>query len=201
MSQHKIPNKYVILSHHYYLSFHTIPPVISFPAQDHTFRWRWARDIEWELEWRHQMETFSGLLAICAGNSPVPTQRPVTRSFDFFICAWINGWVKNGKAGDLRRHRAHYGITVMAKRPRDLSQPELHNYTSRDILSACERSHVPSKNRCLRLPVFIIFRDVHYVYSFITNMVTTTIRYHLWKETFRQCVHFRYLIATDAIMF
>ena len=35
--------------------------------------------------WRHQMETFSALLAICAGNSPVPgefpTQRPVTRNF------------------------------------------------------------------------------------------------------------------------
>ena len=38
--------------------------------------------------WRHQMETFSALLAISAGNSPVPgefpAQRPVTRSFDFF---------------------------------------------------------------------------------------------------------------------
>ena len=35
--------------------------------------------------WRHQMETFSAILAICAGNSPVtgefPTQSPVTRSF------------------------------------------------------------------------------------------------------------------------
>ena len=35
--------------------------------------------------WRHQMETFSALLAICAGNSPVPgefpAQRQVTRSF------------------------------------------------------------------------------------------------------------------------
>ena len=29
------------------------------------------------------------------------------------ICAWINGWVNNGKAGDLRRHRAHYDVTVM----------------------------------------------------------------------------------------
>ena len=37
---------------------------------------------EW---WRHQMETFSALLAFCAGNSPVPTQRPVTRSFDVFF--------------------------------------------------------------------------------------------------------------------
>ena len=36
-----------------------------------------------------KMETFSALLAICAGNSPVPgdfpTQRPVTRSFDGFF--------------------------------------------------------------------------------------------------------------------
>ena len=31
----------------------------------------------------------------------------------FFICAWINGWVNNRKAGDLRRHRAHYDVTVM----------------------------------------------------------------------------------------
>ena len=30
-----------------------------------------------------------------------------------FICARINGWVNNGDAGDLRRHRAHYDITVM----------------------------------------------------------------------------------------
>ena len=31
------------------------------------------------------------------------------------ICAWINGWVNNGEAGDLRRHRAHYDVTVMDK--------------------------------------------------------------------------------------
>ena len=30
-----------------------------------------------------------------------------------FICAWINGWVNNRKAGDLRRHRAHYDVTVV----------------------------------------------------------------------------------------
>ena len=39
--------------------------------------------------WRREMETFSALLAICVGNSPVtdefPTQRPVTRSFDVFV--------------------------------------------------------------------------------------------------------------------
>ena len=39
--------------------------------------------------WCHQMETFSALLDLCAGNSPVtgefPAQRPVTRSFDVFF--------------------------------------------------------------------------------------------------------------------
>ena len=29
------------------------------------------------------------------------------------ICAWINGWANNREAGDLRRHRSHYDVTVM----------------------------------------------------------------------------------------
>ena len=44
--------------------------------------------------WRHQMETFSALLALCAGNSPVtgkfPAQRPVTRSVDVFFDLRLN---------------------------------------------------------------------------------------------------------------
>ena len=39
--------------------------------------------------WRHQIETYSVLLAICAESSPVsvefPAQRPVTRSFNIFF--------------------------------------------------------------------------------------------------------------------
>ena len=31
------------------------------------------------------------------------------------ICAWINGWVNNGKAGDLIHHRSHYDVIVMIK--------------------------------------------------------------------------------------
>ena len=65
--------------------------------------------------WRLQMETFSALLAICAGNSPVtgefPTQGPWRRALMFsLICAKINGWVNNREAGDLRRHRAHFNV-------------------------------------------------------------------------------------------
>ena len=44
--------------------------------------------------WRYEMEIFSALLAICAGNSPItgefPTQRPVTRIFDVFFDLRLN---------------------------------------------------------------------------------------------------------------
>ena len=67
--------------------------------------------------WRHQMDTFSALLAICAGNSPVsgefPTQRPVTRSFDVFFDLCLNkrlskqwwGWWFETLSCPLWRHR------------------------------------------------------------------------------------------------
>ena len=77
------------------------------------------------------------VIGLCAGNSPgtgefpaqmasnaenvsiwwrhhVPSQRPVTRSFDVsLICALSNGWVSNREAVDLRRHRAHFDVIVM----------------------------------------------------------------------------------------
>ena len=63
------------------------------------------------------METCFALLNLCAGKSPVTgefsSQIPATRSFDFFIWAWINGSVNNREAGDLKRRRAHYDATVM----------------------------------------------------------------------------------------
>ena len=67
------------------------------------------------------METFSALLAICAGNSPVPgefpAQRPLTRSFDVFFDLYPNKRLSkqwsDDEAGDLGRHRAHYDVIVM----------------------------------------------------------------------------------------
>ena len=52
------------------------------------------------------------------GNSPVPVKSPHKcqwRGALMFslIYAWINDWVNNREAGDLRRHRGHYDVTVM----------------------------------------------------------------------------------------
>ena len=57
------------------------------------------------------------LLAICAGihRSPVIFPHKGQRRGALMICAWINGWVSNGEAGDLRRQRAHYYVTVMTR--------------------------------------------------------------------------------------
>ena len=68
--------------------------------------------------WRHQMETFYSLLALCEGNSPVigefPSQRQVTQSFNVsLIYAWTSGWENHRDTGDWRRHRAHYNVTVL----------------------------------------------------------------------------------------
>ena len=45
-------------------------------------------------------------------NSPLIGQWRWALMFSL-ICAWINGWVNNGEAGDLRRHRTHYDVTLM----------------------------------------------------------------------------------------
>ena len=67
--------------------------------------------------WRYQMEPFSALLALCAGNSPVPVNSPHKGQWRgalmfSLICAWINDWVNNRDAGDLRRHHGHYDVNV-----------------------------------------------------------------------------------------
>ena len=77
------------------------------------------------------METFSGLLALCAENSsvigdfPPPPPPPTSHTHKgqwrgglmfSSISAWTNGWVNNRDAGDLRRHRAHYDVIVMHQR-------------------------------------------------------------------------------------
>ena len=58
------------------------------------------------------MEAFSALLALSPVNSPHKDLWCGALVFSL-ISAWINGWVNNREAGDLRRHRAHYDVTVM----------------------------------------------------------------------------------------
>ena len=95
---------------------------------EHEYEWyRASVDSTW---WRHQMEPFSALLALCAGNSPVPVNSPHKgqwRGALMFplICAWIHDWINNREAGDLRRYRGHYDVNVM-KILSDIASKECH---------------------------------------------------------------------------
>ena len=68
--------------------------------------------------WRHQMETFSALLVICAGNWPgtgeFPSQRPVTQSFDVFFDLRLNKRLSKQSWGWwFETPSPHYDVTVM----------------------------------------------------------------------------------------
>ena len=58
------------------------------------------------IKWKHFLFHRSPV------NSPHKDQWRGALMFSL-ICAWINGWVNNRAARDLRRHRAHYDVIVM----------------------------------------------------------------------------------------
>ena len=67
------------------------------------------------IEWKH-----SALLTLCVRNSLVTGEFPHTgqwrRALMFsLIYAWINSWVNNREADNLRCHRAHYDVNEMMK--------------------------------------------------------------------------------------
>ena len=90
----------------------------------------------WNSWWRHPMETFSALLAICAGNSPVPgefpTQRPVTQSFDVFFNLRLNKRLSK-QSWD----RAHYDVIVMFKSNHYIYVSKLEHHSFRWWFVSC----------------------------------------------------------------
>ena len=63
------------------------------------------------IKWKHYWPFVQGIHRSPA-NSPHKGQWPRALIFSL-TCAWIKGWVNNREAGDLRRHRAHYDVTLM----------------------------------------------------------------------------------------
>ena len=69
--------------------------------------------------WRHQMETFFRVTGHLCGDFTGHRWIPHAKASDaelwcfLWSAPWINGWVNNRDAGDLRCHPAHYDVTVM----------------------------------------------------------------------------------------
>ena len=88
--------------------------------------------------WRHQMETFSALLAICQGiHRWIPRTKASDAGFGVFFDLRLNKRLsKQSWAGDLRRHRAHYDVIVMTTMYAHTSYtppspPRAHTHTHR----------------------------------------------------------------------
>ena len=78
---------------------------ISWPTNLNSSRWPTHDDV---IKWKY----FRVTGPLWPGNSPYKDKWHGAWMLSL-ICAWINGWVNNGEAGDLRRHRAHYDVMVM----------------------------------------------------------------------------------------
>ena len=66
------------------------------------------------IKWKH----FPGYWPFVRGiHRPLVNSRTKANDAELWCFRWsapeINGWVNNREAGDLRRHRAHYDVTVM----------------------------------------------------------------------------------------
>ena len=60
----------------------------------------------------------------------------------FFICTWINSWINNAEAVDLRRHRAHCDVSVMSNS--DPLHGTLYRATKfRTVMGFPNMSHLP----------------------------------------------------------
>ena len=66
------------------------------------------------IKWKHFLGYWLFVRGIHWSQVNSPQNGQWRRALMFsLICAWINDWVNNREAGDLRCHRAHYNITVM----------------------------------------------------------------------------------------
>ena len=67
------------------------------------------------IKWKHLPRYWPFVRAIHRSpvNSPHKGQWRGALLFSL-ICVWINGWVNNHEASDLRRHLGHYDVTVMS---------------------------------------------------------------------------------------
>ena len=117
--------------------------------------------------WRHQMETFSASLALCAGIHRLLVNSPHKGQWCGALivslsCAWINGWVNNRGAGDLKLDRAHYDNIIILWQFIDPN-----NLVKSCIFQAAQFHHVKEQHvfQLCALCYFSIFNEKFHVWN------------------------------------
>ena len=89
-----------------------------------------------DIKWKHLSRywPFARGIHTSSVNSPQKGQWRGALMFSL-ICVWINGWVNNREAGDLRRYRAHYDVIVMICGPQPIRSFKLGYVTGQGSMS------------------------------------------------------------------
>ena len=95
------------------------------------------------------------------------------------ICVWINGWVNNREAGDLRRNRGHYDVIIMNSL---LS-------VSDGIISSFHSVNTPhsSQVRATYGVFFSVFMIWNYFSTFFLSIIWDSLQLDLIKTYVRYC--------------
>ena len=135
------------------------------------------------IKWKH----FPWYRAICAGNSPVnsPHKGQWRGAFMFsLICAWINRWVNNGEAGDLRRYRAHYDVIAMQCKFSGTLAVELTKSCNKTSICICYRS-TSSTN------IIIVLRTT--TLTMITTSRSCIFEGNRWLSDYHGCMTYTFV--------
>ena len=82
--------------------------------QQQNLHGKWALWHDDVIKWKHFPRYWPFVRGIHRSTVDSPHKGQWRGALMFsLMCAWINRWVNNGEAGDLRRHLAHYDDTVM----------------------------------------------------------------------------------------
>ena len=125
--------------------------------------------------WRHQINgnTFRVTGPLCGeftGHRCIPLTKASNAELWCFLWSapWINGWVNNREAGDLRHHRAHYDVigTVTALDFYSSRTCQVFNYILTQMVCKTHLSH------------FMLYTYISFIYAFVYIILFT------WAHSF-----------------
>ena len=96
---------------------------------------------------------------------------PHTKALVFsLICVWTNGWVNNRYAGDLRRYRAHYAVTVMPYAYFTVYTTNKHFPPSTFAFNTCAQSYVAGSYKVVNILLNVVLHFRIFLYLDILMM-------------------------------
>ena len=143
---------------------------------------------EWS-RWRHHIETFPALLALCAGNPAVTVNSPHKGQWcGVLISTCTDGGAYNWDVGDLRRHSAHYDVSVLDR----VKRKYIRWYV---LVKIIEVEHILSN--CQKNPITLFFIHRNFLVMFVDlfkkasmwfwNAVVTQMHLYLGRYSYMYC--------------